>query len=234
MTKEFLSKRGVSFISKDVGIPSLRSELRTRGFHAVPVTFIDGQPFKGYNPTDLSHALGLPFHGARTESSTPNMPDYMNRVLSHLSRTMLSVPDNYRLHSVGGGMTLLTYPHYVARHVKVTMAANNTGIWDHNLHARNQGHRKLKSNIQVAKYIDGVRNKFNLWLESISESDLSRICNGHYGQVTLSRLIEISLMRAVFALERIRTVLINELGIEPQETIPSEIQKLGNPALAAD
>jgi hypothetical protein len=92
----------------------------------------------------------------------------------------------------------------------------------------------MKSNTQVAKYIDGVRKQFNRWIKSMSESDLARVCSGHYGQVTLSRLIEISLMRAVFALERIRTVMLDELGIEPQEAIHSEIKKLGNPALAAD
>jgi hypothetical protein len=73
---------------------------------------------------------------------------------------MSVVADYRRGHPVGGGITLLTYPHFVAKHVKVTTGAHLTGIWDHNSHYRNQGHRKLKSNMKVARYIDGVTRQF--------------------------------------------------------------------------
>ena len=57
--KEFLSREGVSYTAKNVDEDeSAYDELIGLGFRSVPVTVIDGQTVKGFDPIALRRALG--------------------------------------------------------------------------------------------------------------------------------------------------------------------------------
>jgi adenosylhomocysteine nucleosidase len=58
MVKEFLSRAGVPFTTRDVDEDDgAYEELVARGWLAVPVTFIGEQAIKGFNPAALRQAL---------------------------------------------------------------------------------------------------------------------------------------------------------------------------------
>jgi glutaredoxin len=60
LTKEFLSKKGVPFVDRDITKdPSALNELRQLGFTTTPVIRIDGQTIVGFDEEKLSQALGL-------------------------------------------------------------------------------------------------------------------------------------------------------------------------------
>ena len=56
--KEFLSREGVSFITKNVdGDDAAYKELIGRGFRSIPVTIIGGEAVRGYDPAAIRAAL---------------------------------------------------------------------------------------------------------------------------------------------------------------------------------
>ena len=56
--KEFLSRAGVPFTTRDVDDDDgAYEDLVARGWLAVPVTFIGGHAIKGFNPAALRQAL---------------------------------------------------------------------------------------------------------------------------------------------------------------------------------
>jgi glutaredoxin len=58
MVKEFLSRAGVPFTTRDVDEDDgAYEELIARGWRSVPVTFIGEQAIKGFNPAALRQAL---------------------------------------------------------------------------------------------------------------------------------------------------------------------------------
>jgi glutaredoxin len=57
--KEFLSRAGQTFTVKRVDEDSAAyDELIALGYRMVPVTFINGQAVRGFDPTALAKALG--------------------------------------------------------------------------------------------------------------------------------------------------------------------------------
>ncbi len=59
-TKEFLSRKGVQFIERNiVQEPEALNELRRLGFMTTPVTVVDGKVIVGFDQEKLSKALGL-------------------------------------------------------------------------------------------------------------------------------------------------------------------------------
>ena len=60
MTKEFLSRKGIQFIERNiVQEPDALNELRRLGYMTTPVTLVDGEAIVGFDEEKLSKALGL-------------------------------------------------------------------------------------------------------------------------------------------------------------------------------
>jgi hypothetical protein len=57
---EFLSQKGVPFVSKDVSVdPDARAELIALGSRSTPTIKVGDDVLIGFNPTKLSQLLGL-------------------------------------------------------------------------------------------------------------------------------------------------------------------------------
>ena len=60
MTKEFLSRKGIQFIERNiVQEPVALNELRRLGYMTTPVTIVDGDAIMGFDEEKLSKSLGL-------------------------------------------------------------------------------------------------------------------------------------------------------------------------------
>ena len=58
MVKEFLSRKGIPFIERNVALDDeARKDLLSMGFRATPVTVVEGQTTTGYNPQKLEALL---------------------------------------------------------------------------------------------------------------------------------------------------------------------------------
>lgn len=67
--KEFLSRAGVQFIVRDVDDDDgAYDELVTKGWRAVPVTFIGDRAIKGFDPVALHEALQSELQNGKEES----------------------------------------------------------------------------------------------------------------------------------------------------------------------
>jgi glutaredoxin 3 len=61
--KEFLSRKGVQFVAKDIRADTgARDELIKLGFRATPVTIIDGEAVVGFDRAKLEKLLGLAWY----------------------------------------------------------------------------------------------------------------------------------------------------------------------------
>lgn len=232
MTKEFLSKQKIPFESKNINDPEIRKELEGRGFLTVPVTFIDGVGIDGFKPGKLSKALNLNGAGAKIVATTDNMYERLDTVLDAWGRAIRQLDAAHLTIPAGvADMDLRRYGHVIPRHVKVTMLARKSGIWDSAQQFQNSGWRKMKEPEDVGRYTDGVRKSFGRWAQTLSGADLGKQCSGFYGDVTLSRLIEISLGRAAFHLGRLYELMRSEANIEPNNPVSrKELDAIGIPA----
>ena len=232
MTKEFLSKQNIPFESKNINDPEVKKELEGRGFLTVPVTFIDGVGIDGFKPDKLSKALNLDGTKTKIVATTDNMYERLDTILEAWGRAIRQLDATHLTIPAGvAGMDLRRYGHVIPRHVKVTMLAKQSGTWDSTYHFQNSGWRKFKESEKLGNYADGVRKSFSRWAETLTEADLNKPCSGFYGDVTLSRLIEISLGRAAFHLGRLYEIMRSEANLEPDRPIDrKELDAIGIPA----
>ena len=230
MTKEFLSKHGVPFISKNLIDPDIIKELAGRGFRTKPVTFIDGKAYQGYNPGVLSAALGLQGKTKETASTT-GIYGRMDRVLTGWVRAVDQIPPEWRLYKAAeSGYSLRNFVHCI-RHLKGTMRARNSGTWDLKYHFGNNGWRKMKDFQQLASFAERVRQRFQRWSSTLTQDEEDQACDGFYGLASLSRLVEISLGYYAFHLRNLYGIMRNELGIEPVDPLDDkELLEIGIPS----
>lgn len=60
MVKTFLDNQGIKYVEKNVREDQdALAELKNANYSSTPVTFIDGKAVAGFNPEQLSKALGL-------------------------------------------------------------------------------------------------------------------------------------------------------------------------------
>ena len=230
MTKEFLSKHGIPFVSKNLIDPNIIKELADRGFRTKPVTFVDGKAYQGYNPAVLSDALGL--QGKTKEvSSTTDIYRRMDRVLVAWVQAVGQIPPKWRLYKAAeSGYSLRNFAHCI-RHLKVTMRARDSGTWDPKYHFGNNGWRKMRDFQHLASFADRVRVRFQRWSSTLTSEEEDLACDGFYGPVSLSRLVEISLGYYAFHLRNLYGIMRNELGIEPQAPLDdTELLEIGVPS----
>lgn len=59
MAKEFLSSHGIPYVERDISVDeSAVHELRRLGTLAVPIILLNGRTIIGFNPEQLSEAIG--------------------------------------------------------------------------------------------------------------------------------------------------------------------------------
>jgi hypothetical protein len=234
MAKEFLSNNNVPFVLKNTDDPDVMKELRTRGFRTRPVTFVDGQGYQGYDPVLLASVLGLKDPGVKDVTAASALFANLDSVLAAWGSAIRQLPAQALSQiDTESGYKLRKFVHSV-RHVRVTMRARSSGAWDPKYHFQNNGWRKLRSPEHAARHVDGIRKQFRRWSSTVTEEELYRECTGFYGNVVLSRLLEISLGYCSFHLRGLYRIMRTQLHTYPEYPMDeTELVKLGSPAKVA-
>jgi len=224
MTKTFLRRHGVEFVGCNVEEPGIIEELQERGFHNIPVTFVDDVPVVGFNPARLSELLGLSGVRAVRDARTTDLLQRIDRVLAAWTRTVAQVPDN-ELTTPGNrlGYCVTTA---MAPHLEAAMDAHASGLFEPDLPLRPE----LVDRSAALELLQARERQFAAWVGTLADGDLDRECDGHLGRVHVSRALEVVLGRLAFHLARLY-VLLRAEGIEPIEPIDdSELAAIGSPA----
>lgn len=228
MAKEFLARHGVPFVSHDIRLPDVRDELVGRGFMTVPVAFVGGVGYPGFDPDALRRALALDEPAGAAGPAAEAVREELPAVLGAWTRAVRQLPPQ-RAEAVESRHDVYT----VLQHVVATMAAASSGVWDFAA-AHSGGERVRPSDGALLEWVEGVEVEAGAWLPTLTQEQLDRVCSGHYGVVTVARLIEISCARAAFQLRHFYARL-RELGVEPSETLADELlERIGSPRATSD
>ena len=111
------------------------------------------------------------------------------------------------------------------------MRARPSGIWDPRSHFENSGWRKMRDFEQVSTYAERTRKSFRRWASTLTEEEENMACDGFYGPVSLSRLVEISLGYCSFRLRGVYRIMRTQLGVELEDPMDdAKLLETGVPA----
>ena len=224
MTKTFLTRHGVEFVGSNIEEPGVIEELQERGFHNIPVTFVDGVPVVGFNPARLSELLGLSGVSAVRDARTTDLLQRIERVLAAWTRTAAQVPPEEI--AAPGSQLGSCVTTAMAPHLEAAMDAHASGVFEPDLPLRPQ----LVDRSAALELLEARERRFAAWVGVLAEGNLDRECDGHLGRVHISRALEVVLGRLAFHLARLYALLRAE-GIEPIEPIDAaELAAIGSPA----
>ena len=163
---------------------------------SVPVTFVDGRGLPGFDRAELSRALGLEVVDIPAAPRIEGAGELLGDILAAWARAVRQIPAEQLSRWAGvEDYDLRRYAYVIPQHVEVTMQARDTGTWDTASHFEDEGWRALETSEGLARYTEGVRAALAEWSSSLGPGEAGRICSGFYGQLELSRLVELSLAR---------------------------------------
>ena len=210
----------------------MREELAGRGFLTPPVTFVDGTGYYGFDPETLTRVLGITAPMRRAAASG-DMLEQLDRILVAWVRAVRQLPASaldLPVDPKDGRELLGTFALKIPNHVRVTMRARETGVWDAGAAERyEQAPDETDDPGEIADHVEQLRRDLAEWRADLVPGELGSGMRGGYGDVELSRLVEISLTRQAFQLRRLYAAM-RRLGVEPEEPIDdAELERLGTP-----
>jgi hypothetical protein len=197
--------------------PGIRVELARRGYDHVPVVFVGDDAYPGFDLGRLAAALDLGDAKYATRAGTPELVARLSEVLDGWVRAARQIPDDrFALVGDDGSRGELRRLLHQTPHLETTMSARYSGVWDGSLHS---GTEIPRDGTTAVRELVALRCRFETWASTLTADELDLPCVGYYGDVTLSRLLELGLGRYAFQLRRLYGVMRDPLGIEPVDPI---------------
>ncbi len=221
MTKEFLSRRGITFEGMDVeNDPKARAALADLGYKSVPVVALGDRSMAGWNPTRLAALLGLA--GFQEEASpAEEMIRSLEVILDGGLRAVRQVPDDrLTMRSPDRDRPLRHLAHHVFNVVEVATDADILGRLDYawlvagDVPAHTSAER-------IARYGEAVLARFTNWYRAIDQAAFDREIETTDGPRTLGLIFERTRSHAAQHLRQLYEFL-RWCSIEPDRPLSSE------------
>ncbi len=220
MTKEFLSRRGISYEGMDVeNDPAARAALAALGYRSVPVVAVGARSMAGWNPTRLAALVGLTGF-AEQAAPAEELIRSLEVVLDGALRAVRQVPDNrLTMRSPDRDRPLRQLAHHIFNVVEAAVDADVLGRLDlawlvGDVPAHTGAER-------IARYGEAVRAKLVAWYREIDQSAFDRAIDTADGPCTLGLVFERTRSHAAQHLRQLYEFL-RWCGVEPDRPLGRE------------
>jgi hypothetical protein len=219
MTKEFLSRRGISFGALDVeNDPQARAALLALGYRAVPVIQAGDQAMTGWNPTRLAALVGLT---GFQEAAAPaeELIRSLERIVDGALRAVRQVPDDrLAMRSPDRDRPLRQLAHHVFNVVELGVDTDILGHYDVGALA---GDVPAQTGAErIARYGEAVLAKLTSWYREIDQAAFERAVETDDGPRTLGLVFERTRSHAAQHLRQLYEFL-RWCEIEPDQPLTS-------------
>ncbi|MFN8556868.1 MAG: glutaredoxin domain-containing protein [Dehalococcoidia bacterium] len=190
MTKEFLSKRGISFEPMDTeNDPKAREALAALGYRAVPVVQVGDKSMAGWNPTRLAALLGV-VNFQEKASPAAEMIRSLEIILDGALRAVRQVPDDrLMMRSPDRDRPLRQLAHHVFNIVETAVDADVLGRFEPGMLMLGDVSAQTSAE-RIARYGEAVLAKFTSWYREVDQAAFDRDIETNDGPRRLGLVFE--------------------------------------------
>ena len=220
--KEFLSTNDIEFEGRDIDTdPEALEEVRQLGYAVAPVTVIGDRVLRGFQPRELSQALGL--KPKETEVLNSEAAEMFDKLLAAVIRAIRQIPDE-RLGDKLPVRDQVTreFAYHISRWVELVLEALPTGKFDDKpfLNFGPESER-FQSADDIAKYGEQVRAKLKACFHNYTPEQLNSPIDAFSGPTTFSGLLRLAGEHTAHHLKQLYASL-PVFGVEPREPLSEE------------
>lgn len=221
MTKELLSKRGISFEALDIeNDPGALEQLRELGLSTVPVVAVGEKYVTGWNPSRVAALLG--FELAERNTPPKELIDSLRMLLEATLRAVRQVPDEHlMMKSPDRDRPLRQLAHHVFRVIEAGVDTDVLGEFPAGQWLFGKDIPSHTSSARIARYGEAVQAKFNVWFATVDPSAFERQIDTDVGPRTLSQVFERTRSHAAQHLRQLY-VFLEWVGVKPEQPLTAD------------
>jgi glutaredoxin len=220
--KELLSNNGIEFEDRDIADPEAREELRQLGYATVPTTAIGERVLRGFQPRELSQALGL--EPKQVEALGSEAVEIFDRLLAAVIRATRQIPDERLGEKLPARQDWVTreFAYHIPRWLELVLEALPTGKFDDKPFLNfGPESEKFQSVDEIARYGEQVRARLKACFHSCTPEQLDSTIEAFSGPTTFSGLLRQAEEHTAHHLKQLYASL-SAFGVEPREPFSEE------------
>ena len=221
MTKELLSKRGLTYESLDIeNDPRALEQLGGLGLATVPVVAVGDRWVAGWNPTRIAELVGFSLQ-ERTAPPAEIVASLL-MLLDAALRAVRQVPDDQLLlKSPDRDRPLRQLAHHVFHVIEVGVDADVLGEFPAARWLAARDVPEHTTSERIARYGEAARAKVATWFAQIDEAAFARTIDADVGPRTLGQVLERTRSHAAQHLRQIYAFL-EQIGVQPDRPLTAE------------